>query len=302
MTLLTDGIRAAVGREVVYTAPEPLGRAVIRYFARATGDDDPRHLAGEVAPPTLVCETNQFTDVPRDADGYAGHGWHLDVPGTRLVRGGNRYILHRSVRPDDVVTTRWRIADVAERSTSRGQAMLVVTSVAEYSAADRELLAENTETLLYVAQGRSGLPRVDSATGRPQQGDSAANRPDVPPLETTITLADMVAYAGATWDWHRLHYDAAYVAERGLPGPVVDGQVFGALLARQLRAGLGPGARLRRMTIRFASPVYAGETVRCCSTVTGTDGGLVTLDCRVDVVGARARTAVGPAGATVELT
>ena len=24
-------------------------------------------------------------------------------------------------------------------------------------------------------------------------------------LERTIELADMVAYAGATWDWHRLH-------------------------------------------------------------------------------------------------
>ena len=49
----------------------------------------------------------------------------------------------------------------------------------------------------------------------------------VPPLERTINLTDMVAYAGATWDWHKLHYDAAYVAEKKLPGPIVDGQVYG---------------------------------------------------------------------------
>ena len=41
-------------------------------------------------------------------------------------------------------------------------------------------------------------------------------------LERTIELADMVAYAGATWDWHRLHYDSAWLASRGLDRPVVD--------------------------------------------------------------------------------
>jgi acyl dehydratase len=126
----------------------------------------------------------------------------------------------------------------------------------------------------------------------------------VPPLVRTIDLPAMVAYAGATWDWHRLHYDAAYAAERGLPGPVVDGQVFGALLAQALRAWLGPSAALRRMTFRFARPVFAGETVRCSGTVTAVEGGLVTLDLRVDVVdeaGAVLRAAVSPASAEVAL-
>lgn len=294
MTLLTDDIRAMVGREVVYTAPEELGRAAIRYFARATGDDDPRHLAGAVAPPTLICETNQLTDLPRDAHGYAGHGWGIEVPGTRLVRGGNAYVFHRPVRPDDVVTTRWRIADVRERG-----AMLVVASVATYADADGAPLAENTETLLHVGRSRSAGPGRPAPPADPPRSPHPV--PDPPPLERTITLADMVAYAGATWDWHRLHYDAAYVAELGLPGPVVDGQVFGALLAEQIGDAYGPDAFLATLQFRFAAPVYAGETVRCRSTVTAVDGDRVTLDCRVEVVGENARRAVAPAGATVEL-
>ena len=40
----------------------------------------------------------------------------------------------------------------------------------------------------------------------------------VPPLERPIDLTDMVAYAGATWDWHKLHYDAEYAAAKKLPG------------------------------------------------------------------------------------
>ncbi|MEV4898921.1 MaoC family dehydratase N-terminal domain-containing protein, partial [Nonomuraea sp. NPDC055795] len=69
--------------EVTYTAPEELGRAAIRYFAEAVGDANPLYTDdayarehgydGVIAPPTLIFETNQFTGLPRDADGYCGH-------------------------------------------------------------------------------------------------------------------------------------------------------------------------------------------------------------------------------------
>ena len=150
MSLLTDEVRALVGRTATYTAPEPLGRAAIRYFAMAVGDDNPAYLSGDVAPPTLVCETNQFTGLPRDANGYAGHGWGFHLPGTREVRGGNSYRFHRPVRPDDVVTVRWEVTDVTERTTGSGQSMVVVTSLASYTNQDGDLLVENEETLIYV--------------------------------------------------------------------------------------------------------------------------------------------------------
>ena len=159
MSLLTDEVRALVGRTATYTAPEPLGRAAIRYFAIATGDDNPRHLAGDVAPPTLVCETNQFVTLPRDANGFAGHGWGFHLPGTREVRGGNAYRFHRPVRPDDVVTARWEVTDVTERTTGGGQSMVIVTSLATYTNQGGDLLVENEETLIYVALPTSGVHR-----------------------------------------------------------------------------------------------------------------------------------------------
>lgn len=162
--LLTDQIRALLGREAVYTAPEELGRAAIRYFALAVGDDNPVYtddaaaraagFDGVVAPPTLVCETNQYAGRPRNADGYAGHEWGIEIPGTRLVRGGNSYVFHRPVRPSDVLTVTWRITDVTEKENRQGQAMVVVTSTASYRNQDGDLLTENEETLVYVA-----LPR-----------------------------------------------------------------------------------------------------------------------------------------------
>ncbi|TYB64429.1 MaoC family dehydratase [Nonomuraea sp. PA05] len=144
-----------VGREVSYTAPEELGRAALRYFAQAVGDDNPLYTDdayarehgydGVVAPPTLICETNQYTGLPRDADGSAGHSWHLDVPGARLVRGGNAYEFHQPVRPGDVITATWRVQDVQEKAGK-----LFVTSRATYRNQHGDLLAVNEETLIWI--------------------------------------------------------------------------------------------------------------------------------------------------------
>ena len=50
----------------------------------------------------------------------------------------------------------------------------------------------------------------------------------IPPLERVLTQMRLVAYGAATWDWHRLHYEPEYAAARNIPGPIVDGQMFGA--------------------------------------------------------------------------
>lgn len=125
----------------------------------------------------------------------------------------------------------------------------------------------------------------------------------VPSLERTISLPDMVAYAGATWDWHKLHYDTAYAREKQLPGPIVDGQVFGALLVEQLQDWLGPASFVRRLSLTFRNLVFADETVRCEGTVANVSENQVDVELRVVVIadGATVRTAVAPAAATVLL-
>src|ERR1700745_3824177 len=86
---------------------------------------------------------------------------------------------------------------------------------------------------------------------------------DIPPLERKLDLVRMIAYAGATWDWARLHYDPAYVAERKLPAPIIDGQMLGALLSEALVDWLGPRAHLRKLNFRLRAMAFAGDTVRC---------------------------------------
>ena len=132
-------------------------------------------------------------------------------------------------------------------------------------------------------------------------GDAITVGLRLPQLERTIRLVDMVAYAGATWDWHPLHYDATVAADLELPGPVVDGQVLGALLAEHVVDAFVPGARVRRMAFRFRAMVFAGETVRVEGEVTsvGDDPpGIVAVTQRVSVGD---RTVIEGAVTTAEL-
>ncbi|MFF3501750.1 MaoC family dehydratase N-terminal domain-containing protein [Streptomyces sp. NPDC003247] len=191
--LLTDALRRRLtGRTAVYTAPEELGRAAIRYFALATGNGDPLHLdpayarahghPDVVAPPTLVCETNQYAGLPPDADGYAGHTWGVDVPGTRAVRGGNAYTFHRPVRPDDRITATWTLTSVTERTTGGGLPMLVVRSHCAYTSGGK-LLAENEETMLYIAL--TAAPPATPAPATPAPAPAASGPPATPPPTTS---------------------------------------------------------------------------------------------------------------------
>lgn len=165
MSLLTDELRMLVGRTRSYTAPEPFGAASGRYFGLAIGDDNPLYydpqfarqhgLAGVTAPLTLICETNQYAGLPMSADGYAGHEWQIEVPGTRKVRGGNAYTFHRRLRPEDIVTATWTIIGIGEKSNRSGQDMLMVLSRADYTDQYGRPLAQNEETIIFVSLGQS---------------------------------------------------------------------------------------------------------------------------------------------------
>jgi acyl dehydratase len=106
---------------------------------------------------------------------------------------------------------------------------------------------------------------------------------EVPALEREITLPDMVAYGGATWDWHPMHYDRELAELAGLPGPIVDGQMFGGILAKQLIDWLGPRAFLSKLAMRYKAMVFAGETIKCEGRVTDVAEGAIEVSQTVRV-------------------
>ena len=124
----------------------------------------------------------------------------------------------------------------------------------------------------------------------------------VPAITKHCTLTSMIAYAGATWDWHRLHYDHEYLKSKGLSAPVVDGQVFGAYVVQSIQDWLGEGAFISELDFRYAGLVFAEEQVQVSGEVTGVSDSEISLSLKIDVVdatGAVLRPAVNPITAKV---
>ena len=322
-SVLTPEILALVGQEWVYHAPEEIGAASIRKFALSIGDPNPIYAdrayasgtgyGGIIAPPTFVCETMQYMVGELDESG--GPSTRVQLPsltssGQALsseIRGSNEYHFHEPVRPDDLLTVRWRVADIRERDGRTGK-LVIVTSEVSYWNQHGELLATNTETNLFrvsdtpvqVDPAPSGEPPVSPPLRR---GDSRGSAPlrsldqplafrevqdgdELPELEKRITLPMMVFYAAATWDFRRHHYDPEFVRQMGFSQPFVDGQMLGAFLAQMLTDWTGDPGAVRQLGFRFREFSFPGDTLTCRGRVTGTEagehGGTVTCDLSIE--------------------
>jgi acyl dehydratase len=109
----------------------------------------------------------------------------------------------------------------------------------------------------------------------------------LPVLKHTFTLVDLVLYGAATWDWNRMHYDVEHAHHLNLPGPVIDGQEFGAFLARAALEWAGPRAFLTRLALRMKTMAFAGDTLCAEGEVKEMRDGLVVLTQHLTCVGGR---------------
>jgi acyl dehydratase len=107
----------------------------------------------------------------------------------------------------------------------------------------------------------------------------------LPPFERTFTLVDLVAYGAATWDWNRMHYDVEHARRMKLPAPVIDGQAFGAVLARAALDWAGPRAFITRLSFKMKSMAFAGDTLRAEGQVTEVRQNIVVLTQRLTSAG-----------------
>ena len=123
------------------------------------------------------------------------------------------------------------------------------------------------------------------------------------PLKKDISIVRMMAYGAATWDLVRLHYDADYVREQGLPQPLVDGQMLGAFLAQLVQDWAGPRSYLRQLSFQNRGMVFSGDSITCHGRVKATneikEANLV--ECDLWIENQRGALVVRPASATVWL-
>lgn len=103
----------------------------------------------------------------------------------------------------------------------------------------------------------------------------------LPSFEKTFTPVDLFAYGAATWDWHRMHYDAELARSKGFAAPVIDGQMYGAIFARVAMRWAGPRAFITKMSLRMKSMAFAGDTLRAEGSVSSVNEATVVLEQRL---------------------
>lgn len=126
----------------------------------------------------------------------------------------------------------------------------------------------------------------------------------LPTLESVITLTSLIMYAGATWDFHRYHYDAVLATALGYRGPFMDGQMCGAMLARQLMRWGGANAFVRKLSYRLREMVFVDESIVITGVVKDKiiENGRCLALCTMSVVKTDGTIVIGDAAAAVELS
>ena len=153
---LFERLREMIGQELVFNAPDEIGRSSFRQYALAVGDFNSLYsdreqatehgLRDVMAPPTLICDTWQYVDSDMDERGdLVGRGPFGELTG---LRAGNEYEFFQPIHPDDVITARWLVKDVYERTGRSGTLVFQIVE-STYRNQRNELLARNTETLFY---------------------------------------------------------------------------------------------------------------------------------------------------------
>lgn len=86
---------------------------------------------------------------------------------------------------------------------------------------------------------------------------------EISPLIKRPSTRQLVMWAGASGDYQEIHYDKDWAQERGLPGPIVHGQLSCSFLGELLTDWMGDGGTFKRLACTYRGMNLPREPVVC---------------------------------------
>ena len=179
----------------------------------------------------------------------------------KLLHGEQRMRWHRPLPSSGEVLGLSRITRLTDKGEGKG-AVLVTERRLENTAG--ELLATMEQVTMLRGNGGYSL----AGDGQPSDAPLTALTPTpddrVPDYTDTQTIRPEAALLYRLMgDYNPLHADPAVARQAGFAQPILHGLASYGLVAWALMRQCADGepARLRTLDIRFASPVYPGETL-----------------------------------------
>lgn len=175
----------------------------------------------------------------------------------RILHGEQTLALHKPLPAAATVVGEHRIDDIFDKGAGKGALMLLSRRLFDQSSGD--LLATVGSSVFMRGDGGFGGRSEGAPKPHPLPSDRA---PDVTlDLPTRPEQALLYRLSG---DLNPLHVDPAVAQAAGFDRPILHGLCSYGIAARavlELLCGNQP-ARLKRLDLRFASPIFPGETIR----------------------------------------
>jgi 3-methylfumaryl-CoA hydratase len=185
-------------------------------------------------------------------DGHPAKGDFLPpIPLPRRMFVGRSVEFHTPLRVGDVATKHSEISSITPKSGRSGPLVFLQVSHT-IKANDKVVLIERQEVVYREAATPGAAPAAKEA--------AKVSKPDWShpyPIDPVLVFR----YSAASWNGHRIHYDADYARKQeGYPACVMNGALTVHLLVDQALAR-AKGKRLARLTARLSKPLFVGQTM-----------------------------------------
>lgn len=175
----------------------------------------------------------------------------------RILHGEQTLVLHKPLPAAATVVGEHRIDDIFDKGAGKGALMRLSRRL--FDEAGGDLLATVGSSVFMRGDGGFG----GNSEGAPKAHPLPADRAPDATLDLPTRPEQALLYR-LSGDLNPLHVDPAVAQAAGFDRPILHGLCSYGIAARavlELLCGNQPG-RLKRLDLRFASPVFPGETIR----------------------------------------
>jgi acyl dehydratase len=173
-----------------------------------------------------------------------------------LLHAEQTLTMHKMLPPEGTVISEASIDEIYDKGAAKGAVMYMTRKL--YDAASGDLLVTMGNVAFLRADGGFG----GKSAGAPQPRPVPTSAPDLQAqLPVSVNQALIYRLAG---DYNPLHIDPQVARAAGFDRPILHGLGAYGMVGRALIKALcgDDPAKLRRLNVRFTSPVFPGEALR----------------------------------------
>lgn len=270
--------RDYIGLEFPPTVHEVTEEAVKQY-ARAYGSSNVLYYNGTMAPPiyAVVYELPMLERIWCD-EGLHGGIEQMKRNVLMLVHGEQQMRFYKPIRPGDKITARAKVESIEDK----GSGELIVLNVTSSDQSGEKVVESDWGIFIRGSGSGSGEQKKRAEVKKPQPQVTGESQPvfrKIMRVDKDITYR----YAEASGDRNPIHVDEKVAKAAGLNGIIVHGLCIMALtMTSVVDCYLDEDpTKIKSFGVRFASPVYPGDTLIAEGWELGKQNGTTTLGVEV---------------------